>query len=139
MATRDIYHNPFKHALIKDGWTITDDPFALKIGRRNLAADLGAERLMSAAKGLTKIVVEVKRFVGKSDVRELQQAIGQYDMYWRILAKQHPDRLLYLAIPKSAFQTLFTIELGQLFLQDGFLRLIVFDPKQEVVTQWIPA
>ena len=71
MATRDIYHNPVKHALIKDGWTITDDPFALKIGRRKLAADLGAERLISAAKGLTKIVVEVKSFVGKSDVREL--------------------------------------------------------------------
>jgi hypothetical protein len=139
MAKRDLYHKHVKHALIKDGWTITHDPFPLKIGTRNLAADLGAERLISAEKGHQKIVVEVKSFVGTSDVRELQQAVGQYDMYLRILNNQHSDRRLYLAIPISAFQTLFTIELGQLFLRDEFLRLIVFNPKQEVITQWIPA
>lgn len=139
MAKRDLYHKHVKHALIKDGWTITHDPFPLKIGTRNLAADLGAERLISAEKGHQKIVVEVKSFVGTSDVRELQQAVGQYDMYLRILNNQRSDRRLYLAIPISAFQTLFTIELGQLFLRDEFLRLIVFNPKQEVITQWIPA
>lgn len=138
MAKRDLYHEQVKHALIKDGWTITHDPFPLSIGRRNLAADLGAERLISAEKGSQKIVVEIKSFLGKSDVRDLQQAVGQYDMYWRILHTQHSERLLYLAIPRPAFQRLFTIELGQLFLHDGFLRLIVFDPKQEVITQWIP-
>jgi hypothetical protein len=29
MPNYDIYHKPVKHALIKDGWTITDDPYVL--------------------------------------------------------------------------------------------------------------
>ena len=34
MAKRDLYHNHVKHALIKDGWTITHDPFPLKSSYR---------------------------------------------------------------------------------------------------------
>ena len=30
MPARDIYHNAVKNALVKDGWTITDDPLHLK-------------------------------------------------------------------------------------------------------------
>ena len=42
--------------------------------------DLGAERLISAEKGTRKIVVEIKSFVSRSDVKDLQQALGQYIM-----------------------------------------------------------
>jgi hypothetical protein len=31
MPAKDIYHNIVCTALIKDGWTITDDPLILKI------------------------------------------------------------------------------------------------------------
>ncbi len=31
MPAKDIYHNQVKNALIKDGWTITDDPLILSI------------------------------------------------------------------------------------------------------------
>jgi hypothetical protein len=37
MPAKDIYHETVKAALIKDGWTITDDPLNLKIGTRNTA------------------------------------------------------------------------------------------------------
>jgi len=60
-----------KRALQKDGWTITHDPFPLQIGKKRLSADLGAERLISAERGLQKIVIEVKSFVGQSDVKDL--------------------------------------------------------------------
>ncbi|MGH7999083.1 MAG: element excision factor XisH family protein [Brasilonema sp.] len=30
MPVRDRYHQSVKNALIKDGWTITDDPLHLK-------------------------------------------------------------------------------------------------------------
>ena len=30
MPARDLYHDAVKAALIKDGWTITDDPFMIK-------------------------------------------------------------------------------------------------------------
>ena len=60
---RDIFHNIVKEALIKDGWTVTDDPLVLlsKVDG-GLETDLGAEKMLIAEKGLTKIAVEVKSF-----------------------------------------------------------------------------
>ncbi|OQX01721.1 MAG: fatty-acid synthase [Desulfobacteraceae bacterium IS3] len=138
MSKRDIYHDTVKRALEKDGWKITHDPFPLEIGEKALSADLGAERLISAEKGLKKIVVEIKSFLGRSDVKDLQQTIGQYVMYLRVLIKNNIRRELYLAVPERTFEAVFTIELGQLFLEDNFIRLIVFDDEKEVITKWIP-
>ncbi len=137
MSRRDIYHDAVRHALEKDNWTITHDPYPLEIGGKNLAADLAAERLISATKGMQKIVVEVKSFVGQSDVHDLQQAVGQYDMYWRILRKRNSTHQLYLAVRETTYQAVFTDELGQLYLEDKAVKLIVFNEKQEVITQWI--
>jgi XisH protein len=53
-----------KTALIKDGWTITDDPLTLAIGERDLYVDLGAEKLLIADRGSQKIAVEVNSFDG---------------------------------------------------------------------------
>lgn len=78
MARLDIYHDTVKRALKKDGWTITHDPFELRIGAKRLIMDLGAERVISAEKGSRKIVVEIKSFVGRSSIRDLEQALGQY-------------------------------------------------------------
>jgi len=36
MPARDVYHNTVKQALIKDGWTITNDPLHLKWGRKDM-------------------------------------------------------------------------------------------------------
>ncbi len=46
--------------LQNDGWTITHDPSPLQIGKKRLSVDLGAERLISAEKGIQKIVVEAR-------------------------------------------------------------------------------
>lgn len=135
---KDVIHDQVKNALIKDGWTITHDPFPLKIGQKTLSADLGAERLISAEKGSRKIVVEIKSFLGHSNIRDLQQAIGQYVMYKQILDETEHDRLLYLAITEEVFNLVFKIELGELLLRNNLLRLIVCDKQQEVITQWIP-
>ena len=40
MPGRDVYHNHVKHALIKDGWMITDDPLHLEWGVKDLYVDL---------------------------------------------------------------------------------------------------
>lgn len=70
MPQYDIYHDTVKRALQKDGWKITHDPFILRHGRKRVYADLGAEQLISAEKGSKKIVVEVKSFIGPSDVKD---------------------------------------------------------------------
>jgi hypothetical protein len=33
MPRHDIYHDQVRHALIKDGWTITHDPFTMAFGQ----------------------------------------------------------------------------------------------------------
>ncbi|MEG4067002.1 element excision factor XisH family protein [Microcoleus sp. Pol11C2] len=130
-----MYHDTVKRALQKDGWTITHDPFPLQIGRKRLSADLGAERLINAEKGTEKIVVEVKSFVGRSDVKDLEQALGQYILYRQVLNEMRIDRSLYLAIPQPIFNSVFTIELGQVLLKNQIVKLIVFDDKSEAIVQ----
>ena len=139
MSAKDIYHETVKKALMNDGWTITHDPFRLDIGEKRLSADLGAERLISADKGVRRIVVEVKSFVGQSDVRDLELAIGQYIVYLRVLQKLAIERQLYLAVSEETFVSIFESDLGRLFWEDHFVALIIFDDEQEVITRWIPA
>ena len=62
---------------VKEGWEITNDPLKLQWGNKDLYVDLGAEKLLAAQKGSQKIAVEVKSFVGNSQVADLQQALGQ--------------------------------------------------------------
>jgi hypothetical protein len=138
VPAKDIYHDTVKRALQKDGWIITHDPFPLQIGRKRLSADLGAERLINAEKGTQKIVVEVKSFVGRLDVKDLEQALGQYILYRQVLNEMGIDRSLYLAISQPIFNSVFTIELGQVLLKNQMIKLIVFDDKSEAIVQWIP-
>lgn len=138
MPAKDIYHDTVKRALQEDGWAITHDPFPLQIGKKRLSADLGAERLISAEKGLQRIVVEVKSFVGQSDVKDLEQALGQYVLYRQILSEMGIERSLYLAVSQATFNSVFTIELGQVLLKNQVVKLIVFDDESEAIVQWIP-
>ena len=80
MPAKDRYHDSVKAALVRDGWTITHDPLTLRWGKKDMFVDLGAEKLLAAEKGERKIAVEVKSFLGRSELRDLQQALGQYTM-----------------------------------------------------------
>jgi hypothetical protein len=47
MPVRDYYHEVVCDALQKDDWTITHDPYRLKLARKkNLYVDFGAEQLI---------------------------------------------------------------------------------------------
>lgn len=138
MPARDIYHNTVKQALQAAGWCITHDPLVLAIGEKRLYADLGASRLLSADKGTAKIAVEIKSFLGPSDVKELEQAFGQFMIYSKILSQQEPERLLYLAVTETIFAGIFSQELGRLLLEDPQFRMMIFNENKEVIVQWIP-
>lgn len=138
MPARDLYHDVVKTALIADGWAITHDPLQLKIGKKDLFVDLGAERLLAADKGGRKIAVEVKSFLGESDVADLENALGQFILYREILAESEPERHLYLAISGEVYEELFLEPIGQLLLRRQQLQLIIFDSDKGVITKWIP-
>ncbi len=85
MPAKDIYHDVVKNALIKDGWTVTNDPFRLKWGARELFVDLGLSKLIAAQKAEQKIAVEIKSFTNPSSIADLEQALGQYLLYRAVL------------------------------------------------------
>lgn len=137
MPAKDIYHDTVKNALVKDGWTVTHDPLKLKWGKKDLFIDLGAEQLLGAEKEESKIAVEIKSFVGRSDVADLENALGQYVLYHDILEEVSPERVLYLAIRDAIFQDLFEEPIGKLLLNKRRVKLIVFDPDKEEILRWI--
>ncbi|MEH2377559.1 MAG: XisH family protein [Nostoc sp.] len=137
MPAKDIYHDCVKNALIKDGWKITDDPLSLKIGKKDIFIDLAAEKLLAAEKAGKKIAVEVKSFIGISEVEDLKNALGQYILYEKILLRIESKLILYLAISDTVFIKIFTEEIGKILLEDNTLKLIVFDSQEEVITKWI--
>ncbi|ACK73652.1 XisH protein [Gloeothece citriformis PCC 7424] len=137
MAAKDIYHDTVKRALEKDGWTITNDPLTLKIGRRSAMVDLGAEKLLAAEKEQEKIAVEIKSFLNPSPLNDLENAPGQFILYSKILSQNEPDRTLYLAVNRPVFNEIFSEEVGQLLLETTELRLIVFNSKTEEIIKWI--
>lgn len=81
MAAKDATHFIVKHALEKDGWTITHDPYYLKVGGVEFYIDLGAENIIAAQRNNQKIAVEIKSFLGASSVSEFHTALGQFINY----------------------------------------------------------
>ena len=138
VPAKDIYHDCVKNALIKDGWNITHDPFKLEIGKKDLYIDLGAAQLIAATKTEQKIAVEIKSFIGRSDVDDLEKALGQYVLYFDILEDFEPERILYLAIRLTTFEDLFEEPIGKILLKKRRVKLIVFEPKKEEILKWIP-
>lgn len=137
MPARDTYHDVVKHALIKDGWAITDDPLHLKWGLKDMYVDLGAEKLIAAEKEGKKIGVEIKSFIGLSEMKDLENAVGQYIVYYDVMKKVQPERELYLAVPAEVYYELFEEPIGQLLLENKRIQLLIFDPEKEVLVKWI--
>jgi len=90
MAAKDIFHQQVQRALEKDGWTVTDDPLSLKWLGTTLQIDLGAERLIAAQKDAQLIAVEIKSFLSRSRIDDLENALGQLVWYRYLLREQEP-------------------------------------------------
>ncbi|MGB3494917.1 MAG: XisH family protein [Elainellaceae cyanobacterium] len=136
MAAKDIFHNAVKYALEKEGWVITHDPLFLSFGGVDMYIDLGAEIILAAEKEDEKIAVEIKSFVGASATTEFSTALGQFLKYQLALEEEQPDRLLYLAIPVDAERAFFSLELPRRLIERYQVRLIIYDPEEEVVVKW---
>ena len=137
MPAKDAYHDAVRNALVKDGWTITHDPYTFTFGLRNLFVDLGAEWPVAAEKGGRKIAVEIKSFSGASEVHDLEVAVGQFALYREMIALKEPERKLYLAVSERAYASIFGEPIGELAVRKIGLSLIIFNPEKEAIEQWI--
>jgi hypothetical protein len=136
MPVKDIYHESVKKAMIKDGWTITHDPYVLTFGQKDVFVDLGAERILAAERGSEKIAVEIKSFQGASDIRDLENAVGQYVFYRSLLTRFEPDRKLFLAVPESVFASTLNEPIARPVIEDLRVSLMAFDPQKEEIVKW---
>jgi len=134
---KDIIHDAVKHALIKDGWTITHDQYALVYKGERVYSDLAAERMLIAEKSLEKIIVEVKSFIGLSIIQDFKTAVGQYIMYYDILYESSSEYQLYIATSDVAYKNIMKRQITQLILKRHHIPFIVVDIKKEAVIQWI--
>lgn len=66
-------------------FTLSDHLLKIEGRKKKLFVDWSAEKLLAAEKGERKIAVEIKSFVGKSDINDLEDAVGQYVLYETLL------------------------------------------------------
>ncbi len=134
---KDRFHDVVKTALTKDKWIITQDPLGLKYGKVDFQIDLGAKKLLAAERANEKIAVEIKSFLNPSAITDFYAALGQFLSYRLALETIDPERTLYLAVPLESYQTFFQLDFTQTAIQKYQVLLIVYDPVQEIITQWI--
>jgi hypothetical protein len=117
MPKKDIYHEQVRHALEKDGWTITHDPMRFRWKGRTIWPDLGIEKVIAAEKDAEKIAVEIKSFTSVALLADFYEALGQYDIYKAALADLEKERVVVLAVPKTVYESFICSDFAQAILQ----------------------
>jgi XisH protein len=139
MPARDIFHESVKVALQKDGWTILREDWYIEIDSLGLSVyiDLAAEKLIEAEKDGRRIAVEVKSFLGESNMTSFQKALGQFLVYVEAVKKQLLNWTVYLAIPADTYKNFFLrFEFVRELVERYDLKLIVFHPGTEEIVLW---
>lgn len=138
MAAKDIFHDLVKQALQNEGWSVTHDPFKIMLGRRRGYIDLAAEReIIAAQKGNEKIAVEIKSFIGHSDLNDFEDALGQFLLYWKALKNTDLERTLYLAVPYGFYQRFFDDPFFLDVAATFDVKMLIFDETKPHIKQWI--
>jgi XisH protein len=137
MSAKDKYHEAVKQGLLKEQWKVTADPLRLKFEDEDeVRIDLGAEKLLAAERGNQKIAVEIKSFLNESALFDYHAALGQFLNYRLVLSTLEPERILYLAVPLAAYDEFFQRPLAKASVKTYQVKLLVYDPVQEVIIQW---
>jgi len=134
---RDLIHQLVRLALEKDGWLVTQDPYAIKVGGFDMEIDLAAENLLVAEKGLEKIAVEIKSFAGLSKVYDFHLAVGQFVDYRIALRVKEPERILFVGITDEVWDSLFQLPFAQMVIAELKMKVIVVNPDKKEIVQWI--
>lgn len=72
-----------------------------------------------------------------SPLTDYHAALGQFLNYRLALEISDPIRVLYLAVPVGVYEAFFKREFAQISLEKYQIKLIIYDPIQEVIVQWI--
>ena len=135
---KDFFHEIVKEALIKEDWIITDDPLTLlSRAEGGISTDLGAEKIIVAERGLTKIAIEVKSFINPSLIHDFLRASGQYNGYNVVIKYKEINRILYLAMPIFAYEKLINYDFVNAIIENLSIKFILFDEQEKTIMKWI--
>jgi hypothetical protein len=138
VTAKDIYHEAVKNALIKDGWTITADPYPIEYEDAELYPNLAVEKLISEGQKQRKIIVEIKSFISPSPIKDFEMALGQYILYRNLIQlAQDEYQEIYLAIKDEIYETFFQRKSIKAVVKLNQVALLVVDTKKEEIVQWI--
>jgi hypothetical protein len=135
VPAQDRIHVPVRNALIKDGWTITAEPFTIEYEEIMVFADLAAEKRVSATQKRI-VVVEIKSFLGRSAISELETALGQYQIYRGYLEQLEPDAELFLAVDSDIYEEFFKQKGIQLIIDRYDVALLIVDVTAQEIVKW---
>jgi hypothetical protein len=135
---KDLFHDAVKIALEKEGWVITHEEYRLKtdLVKDALKIDIAAERLIIAQKGLEKIAVEVKSFLGDSLIYDFHEVLGQILIYQINLELQEPDRLLFLAIPALTYEKMLKQRIFEVVFERYNIHFLIYEPVEKSIILW---
>ncbi|MEY4903304.1 MAG: hypothetical protein RLZZ292_1119 [Bacteroidota bacterium] len=133
---RDLLHQVVKQALIKDGWTITHDPYRMEDYDPEWEIDFGAEKIIAAERALEKIAVEVKSFLELSFANEFHKILGQYLNYTSGLKRLEPERQLFVAVPLTVYEEDFQRRGIQNSVEDYNVKIVIFDKDKKEILEW---
>ncbi|MEZ4866963.1 MAG: element excision factor XisH family protein [Caldilineaceae bacterium] len=136
-TSNDKIYEEVKDAIENDGWTITDDPLMLEYGSLRTFVDLGAERVIGVERNGEKIAVEIKSFLGRSVVNDIENALGQYVLYRSLLGRLEPERKLYVAVSTTAYKNVFQTDAVREIMEELRVSFMVVDLATKEITEWI--
>lgn len=136
MSARDTIHNAVRNALVKDGWTITADPYIIQFETIRAQVDLEAEAPLEAENGNRRILVEIKSFLDQSAVHAFGRALGQYEFYRYLKRLTGLPHDLYLAVSEEIYHSVMERDGIREIVELSGLALIVVNIEREEIVQW---
>ncbi|MCX6048510.1 MAG: element excision factor XisH family protein [Chloroflexi bacterium] len=135
----DTIHDAIVQALKHDGWHILREHFSVRYEELEIRVDIVAERpaAVLAEKDGHRILVKIKTFGGRSFIKDLQNAVGQYTIYKNILALADLDYELFLAIHESIYEVAFQQKATSAIVQLNQLKLLVVNIDSQEIVKWI--
>jgi hypothetical protein len=137
MSKQDAYHSQVRKALENDGWTVTHDPFTIRLEDVKFYVDLAAEKTIKTGEETRKVAIEIKVFGGLSFLNEFEKALGQYLIYKQFLDDLFPERILFLAIADDVFEESFSLPSIKAVVSRQAMKLLIFNPEREEIIKWI--
>lgn len=135
---KDLIHEVVKTAFIKDGWTISNDPFNVKLLRdfTFFEIDLAAHKIPKDSLPIF-IAIEIKSLAGASTINAFHTILGQFLNYKRALEDRALNNELFIAVSIKEWRELSGYEFVQRQIGYYSLKFVVIDIKQKQVMQWI--